>query len=139
ALIGGEMAEHPGAMEDAQFDQAGFAVGVVERGLVVTGERVTPGDALVGLPSPGLRSNGYSLARRVLFDRAGRSLDEPAFDGAHHTLADELLLPSVIYAPAIGAVVRAVDVHGIVHVTGGGIPGNLVRILPDSCDAEVRR
>ena len=139
ALVGGEMAEHPGSLAEGQFDLAGFAVGVVERDQIISGERVVPGDVLVGLPSPGLRSNGYSLARRVLLERAGRALDEPAFDGAHHTLADELLLPSVIYAPVIGALVKAVDVRAIAHVTGGGIPGNLARVLPDGCDAEVHR
>src|SRR6059036_3939969 len=96
ALVGGEMAEHPGAMEPGEFDLVGFAVGVVERDQLITGERVRPGDALVALPSPGLRSNGYSLARRVLLHRAGRSLDGPAYAGAHHSLADELLTPSVI-------------------------------------------
>jgi phosphoribosylformylglycinamidine cyclo-ligase len=86
-----------------------------------------------------LRSNGYSLARRVLLERAGRSLDEPAFAGAHHSLADELLEPSVIYAPGIAALLRAVDVRGVAHITGGGIPGNLSRVLPRSVDAVVRR
>ena len=94
ALIGGEMAEHPGAMEPGEFDLVGFAVGVAERDRLLTGEHVRPGDVLIGLPSPGLRSNGYSLARRVLLERAGRSLDGPAYEGAHHSLADELLEPS---------------------------------------------
>jgi len=138
ALIAGEMAEHPGAMEPGEFDLVGFAVGVAERHAVVTGDRVQPGDALVGLPSPGLRSNGYSLARHVLFDLAGRSLDDPAWPGAHRTLADELLEPSVIYAPAVGALLRAVDVRAVAHVTGGGLPGNLARVLPKGVDAVVR-
>ncbi|HVF07260.1 MAG TPA: phosphoribosylformylglycinamidine cyclo-ligase, partial [Actinomycetota bacterium] len=96
ALIGGEMAEHPGAMEPGEFDLVGFAVGVAERDRLITGEHVQPGDLLVGLPSPGLRCNGFSLARRVLLDLAGRSLDDPAFPGARHSLVDELLEPSVI-------------------------------------------
>src|SRR6478672_4401824 len=129
ALIGGEMAEHPGAMEPGEFDLVGFAVGVAERDQLLTGAKVTPGDVLIGLPSPGLRSNGYSLARRVLLERADRSLDDPAFEGAHHDLAEELLRPSVIYAPAVLAVERVVDVHAVAHITGGGIPGNLVRAL----------
>ncbi|MDZ7734400.1 MAG: phosphoribosylformylglycinamidine cyclo-ligase [Acidimicrobiia bacterium] len=137
ALIGGEMAEHPGAMEPGEFDLVGFAVGVVERDRLITGEHVSAGDVLVGLPSPGLRSNGYSLARRVLLDRAGRSLDDPAFEGAHESLGDELLRPSVIYAPAIGDLLRAVDVRAVAHVTGGGLAGNLARVLPDDVDAEV--
>jgi phosphoribosylformylglycinamidine cyclo-ligase len=139
ALLGGEMAEHPGAMEPGEFDLVGSAVGVVERDRLITGEHVRPGDALIGLPSPGLRSNGYSLARRVLLDLAGRSLNDPAYPGARHTLADELLEPSVIYAPAIGALQRAVDVRAIAHVTGGGIVGNVARVLPSGTDAVVRR
>ena len=139
ALIGGEMAEHPGAMEPGEFDLVGFAVGVAERDQMITGEHIAPGDVLIGLPSPGLRSNGYSLARRILFERAGLSLDDPAFPGAHHSLADELLKPSVVYAPAIAALTRAVDVRGIAHITGGGIPGNLNRVLPPKVDAVVDR
>jgi phosphoribosylformylglycinamidine cyclo-ligase len=139
ALIGGEMAEHPGAMEPGEFDLVGFAVGVVDRDRIITGEHVRPGDALIGLPSPGLRSNGYSLARRVLLDLAGQSLDAPAYPGARHSLADELLEPSVIYAPAIGELLRAVDVRAVAHITGGGIVGNLARVLPAGCDAVVRR
>src|SRR5690606_35246187 len=103
ALIGGEMAEHPGAMDPGEFDLVGFAVGAVERDQIITGADVAQGDVLIGLPSPGLRSNGYSLARKVLLETGGRSLDEPAYDGAPHTLGDELLVPSVIYAPAIAA------------------------------------
>ena len=139
ALIGGEMAEHPGAMEPGEFDLVGFAVGVAERDRLLDGSLVRPGDLLIGLPSPGLRCNGYSLARRVLLDHAGRSLEEPAFAGARHTLADELLEPSVIYAPAVVALLRAVDVHAIAHITGGGLPGNLVRVLPEQADAVVDR
>jgi phosphoribosylformylglycinamidine cyclo-ligase len=137
ALIGGEMAEHPGAMEPGEFDLVGFSVGVAERDRLITGEHVRPGDVLIGLPSPGLRSNGYSLARRVLLERAGLPLDGPAFEGAHHTLAEELLVPSVIYAPAVLALQRAVDVRAVAHVTGGGLAGNLVRVLPKGVDATV--
>ncbi|HEX2064291.1 MAG TPA: phosphoribosylformylglycinamidine cyclo-ligase [Acidimicrobiales bacterium] len=139
ALIGGEMAEHPGAMEPGQFDLSGFAVGVVERDRLVTGDRLEAGDVLLGLPSPGLRSNGYSLARRVLLEAAGRSLDDPAWPGAHHSVGDELLLPSVIYAPAVVALMRAVDVRAVAHISGGGLPGNLARVLPPRVDAVVRR
>ena len=139
ALIGGEMAEHPGAMEPGDFDLVGFAVGVVDRDRLLTGEHIEPGDVLIGLPSPGLRSNGYSLARRVLLDHAGRSLDEPAYAGARHSLADELLEPSVVYAPAVVDLLSAVDVRGVAHVTGGGIVGNLARVLPPTCSAIVRR
>jgi phosphoribosylformylglycinamidine cyclo-ligase len=139
ALIGGEMAEHPGAMQPGEFDLVGFAVGVVERDRLITGAHVRPGDVLIGLPSPNLRSNGYSLARKALLEIDGRSLDSPAYRGAHHSLADELLSPSVIYAPAILELLRHVDVHAAAHITGGGIPGNLVRVLPERCDAVVHR
>ena len=139
ALIGGEMAEHPGAMEPGEFDLVGFSVGIAERDELVTGAHIGPGDVLIGLLSPNLRSNGYSLARRVLLDRAGLPLDGPAYEGAHHTLGDELLAPSVIYSPAITALRRAVDLRGVAHITGGGIPGNLNRVLPKGTAAEVER
>jgi phosphoribosylformylglycinamidine cyclo-ligase len=137
ALIGGEMAEHPGAMEPGEFDLVGFAVGVAERDRLVTGRNVAVGDVLIGLPSPNLRSNGYSLARRVLLERAGLALDGPAYEDAAHSLADELLAPSVIYSPAVAALVEKVDVRAVAHITGGGIPGNLNRVLPPGADAEV--
>ena len=137
ALLGGEMAEHPGAMEPDEFDLVGSAVGVVERDRIITGDHLRAGDVLLGLPSPGLRSNGYSLARKVLLDLGGRGLDEPAWPGAGHSLGHELLEPSVIYSPAVAAVLDAVDVHAVAHVTGGGIPGNLARVLPGDLDAVV--
>lgn len=139
ALLGGETAEHPGAMDPDDVDVAGFALGVVESGAELGAERVREGDVLVGLLSPGLRSNGYSLARHVLLERAGRSLDGPAWAGAGHTLADELIRPSVVYAPAVLAAVSAGGVHACAHITGGGIAGNLVRVLPGDLDASVRR
>lgn len=137
ALIGGEMAEHPGAMEPGEFDLVGFAVGIADRDALIDGRTIRPGDVLIGLPSTNLRSNGYSLARRVLLDRAGLPLDGPAHDGAHHSLGEELLAPSVIFAPAIRALQRAVDVRGVAHITGGGLPGNLNRVLPSGTAAEV--
>ena len=101
ALLGGETAEHPGVMAPDELDLAGFAVGVVEQGAQLGPARVRAGDVVVGLPSPGLRSNGYTLARHVLLERAGLDLGDPAWDGAGHSVADELLRPSVIYAPAV--------------------------------------
>jgi len=138
ALIGGEMSEHPGILDPGEFDLVGFAVGVVERSQILP-SGVRAGDAIIGIASPGLRCNGYSLARRALLDRAGRSLDDPAWRGAHHSLGEELLVPSVIYAKALLELRRHVPVHAFVHVTGGGIPGNLVRILPAHAHAVVRR
>jgi phosphoribosylformylglycinamidine cyclo-ligase len=139
AILGGELAEHPGSMAPGQFDLVGFAVGIAERDRLLGPHRVQPGDRLVGLMSPGLRSNGYALARRALLDVAGRSLDDPAFEGASRTLGEELLAPSVIYAPAIVALLGASEVGAIAHITGGGLPGNVPRMLPDGCRAVLDR
>jgi len=139
ALIGGEMAEHPGVMATDQFDLVGFAVGAVERDAVLDGTAAVAGDMLVGIESPNLRSNGFSLARRLAFDVAGHDLDDPAWEGASTSLADELLDPSVIYAPAVVAVLADHDVHAVAHVTGGGLPGNLPRVMDDKLDAVVDR
>jgi phosphoribosylformylglycinamidine cyclo-ligase len=137
ALIGGEMAEHPGAMKPGEFALVGFAVGVAERDALITGVDVTPGDVLVGISSPNLRSNGFSLARRVVFDVAGLSLRDRLFDDSPATVADELLEPSVIYAPAVLDAIRQVEVRAVAPITGGGIPGNLARVLPAGTAAEV--
>ena len=139
ALIGGEMAEHSGVMATDQFDLVGFAVGAVERDRVLDGSAVVVGDVLVGIESPNLRSNGFSLARRLVFDLGGHELDDPAWVGAATTLADELLDPSVIYAPAVVAVLAHHEVHAVAHVTGGGLPGNLPRVMNDKLDAVVDR
>jgi phosphoribosylformylglycinamidine cyclo-ligase len=112
---------------------------VAERDHLITGAHIRPGDALIGLPSPGLRSNGYSLARKVLLESAGRGLGDPAWRGAPHSLAEELLLPSVVYAPAIAALLRVVDVRGVAHITGGGLAGNVARVLPDDAEAVIDR
>ena len=100
---------------------------------------VAIGDAIVGIASPGLRCNGYSLARRALLERAGRALDGPAWSGATTTLADELLRPSVIYAPVLAALRTGAAVHAFAHITGGGLAGNLNRILPSGADARISR
>jgi len=141
ALIGGEMAEHPVASGEPGdgFELVGFATGVAERSRLITGAGMHPGDTLIGLPSPGLRCNGYSLARRLYFEVAGRGLDDPAWPGSPHSVADELLTPSVIYAPAVRSMLAKVDAHSIAHVTGGGIAGNLARVLPDKVDAVIDR
>ncbi len=131
ALLGGETAEHGGVMAPDELDLAGFAVGVVERDEQWGPDRVRPGDRLVALASPGLRSNGYSLARRVLLEPDG-DLDAPAWPGASVSLGEELLRPSVIYAPVVRALAAAHPgaLHAAAHVTGGGVVGNLPRVLP---------
>jgi phosphoribosylformylglycinamidine cyclo-ligase len=138
ALLGGETSEHGDLMGPGEFDLVGFAVGVVERSRVLPAG-VRAGMQIVGIASPGLRCNGYALARRALLDRAGRALDDPAWSGASRTLGEELLLPSVIYAPAMRRLAEQVSVHAFAHITGGGLPDNIARVLPDECDAVVHR
>jgi phosphoribosylformylglycinamidine cyclo-ligase len=138
ALVGGEISEHAGVMEPGQFDLVGFAVGVVEADLRLP-DGVRAGDRVIGVGSPGLRSNGYTLARKVLVEPGERRLDDPAWPGADVSLADELIRPSVIYSPALRRLSGDVEVHAFAHVTGGGIPGNLGRVLPAGLGAEIRR
>jgi phosphoribosylformylglycinamidine cyclo-ligase len=145
ALLGGEMAEHAGVMKPGEFDLVGFAVGVVERDEILGPALVRDGDVLIGLLSPGLRCNGYTLARHVLLERSDLTLDGPAWPGASVSLADELLRPSVIYTPAVRAAMvasrsrRGTGVHAVAHVTGGGLEGNVPRALPDGLGAVVER
>jgi phosphoribosylformylglycinamidine cyclo-ligase len=136
ALVGGETAELPDLYADGEYDLAGFAVGVVERRRLVDGAAVRPGDALLGLASSGLHSNGYSLARRIVFERLGLGLDA-ALPGTGRTVVDELLEPTRIYAGAVRALLGAVDVHAMAHITGGGLPGNVLRVLPVGCRARI--
>jgi phosphoribosylformylglycinamidine cyclo-ligase len=136
ALIGGEMAEHPGHLSPGSYDLAGFCVGVVERERLVTGAAIAPGDVVIGMASSGLHSNGYSLARSVLLGgNDGRLTLRPS--GLAGTVGDELLTPTTIYAPAVLALLDEVPVHGLSHVTGGGIPENLGRILPEGLSARI--
>ncbi len=142
AILGGELAAHPGVLAPGEFDLVGFAVGIVEADrLLGDGRLVGSGDVLVALLSPGLRSNGYSLARSALLGVGGRRLDEPAWSGAARSLGEELLEPSVIYAPAIGRLLEALgtEVHAVAHITGGGLAGNLPRVLPSGLGAVVQR
>ena len=133
ALLGGETAEHPGVMHPDEYDLSGAAVGVVNADAVLGPERVRPGDALVAMGSSGLHSNGYSLVRRVFADT---SLESP-FGGG--TLADELLVPTRIYARDCLALLAECEVHAFAHVTGGGLAGNLARVLPATVEAVVDR
>ncbi len=136
ALIGGETAEMPGVYRDGQYDLVGFVAGVVERGRVVTGERVQPADVLIGLASDGLHTNGYSLARKVLFETAGLTVRDrpPEFDA---TIGDELLRVHRCYAPAVLPLLSDLDIRGMAHITGGGLPDNVVRLLPKGSRAVI--
>jgi phosphoribosylformylglycinamidine cyclo-ligase len=139
ALVGGETAELPDLYAPGEYDLAGFAVGVVERGRIVDGSAVRPGDVVVGLASSGLHANGFSLARRIVFDVMALKIDSP-FPGTGRSVADELLEPTLIYAkPVLGLLARAdVRVSAMAHITGGGITGNLPRVLPEGCRAVLR-
>ena len=140
SLVGGETAELPSFYGRGEYDVAGFAVGVVERRAVIDGRRIRPGDVLVGLPSVGLHSNGYALARAVLVDRARLRLDAVP-PGLRAPLGAELLRPTRIYVrPVLGLLAKHRNaVRGMAHVTGGGLPGNVPRVLPHGCRAVVRR
>ena len=134
ALLGGETAEHPGVIPPGTFDVAGTALGVVEEGREITGHRIAAGNVVIGLESPNLRSNGFSLIRSAVLDAI--DLTDP-MPGTDVTLGDVLLAPSVLYTPHIVDLIRDVPVTGLAHITGGGLPGNIPRVLPGDADAVV--
>jgi phosphoribosylformylglycinamidine cyclo-ligase len=136
ALIGGETAEMPGFYADGEYDIAGFIVGVVERSKVIDGRSIVPGDVLIGLPSMGLHTNGYSLARRVLFEMAGWKADTFVAE-LGTTIGDALLAPHRSYLPLVRPLLERQSVRGLAHITGGGITENLPRVLPEGCAAEI--
>jgi phosphoribosylformylglycinamidine cyclo-ligase len=138
ALVGGETAEHPGLLEPHEYDVAGAGTGVVEADRLLGADRVRDGDVLVALGSSGLHSNGYSLVRHVLLDRAGWALDRQV-DALGRSLGDELLEPTRIYSLDCLALIGAVEVHALSHVTGGGLAANLARVLPPHLDGRVER
>ena len=140
ALVGGEMAEHPGVMAKDDYDLAGFCVGAVDRPKMILPEMVQEGDAILGIASSGLHSNGYSLARRVLIDESADlsqyTAPQDRFGG--ESLVDAMLKPTRIYVkPILGLLEASLPVHGVAHITGGGITENLNRVLPENLDAEV--
>jgi phosphoribosylformylglycinamidine cyclo-ligase len=137
SLIGGETAEMPGIYQPGDYDLAGFVVGVVEREHLVDGSDIAVGHRLIGLASSGLHANGYSLVRKVLFERHSYSVleDIPDLGGP---LGEELLKPTRIYVETVLNLLRDFPVSGICHITGGGLTGNLPRILPRSCQAVVK-
>ncbi|HSB09114.1 MAG TPA: phosphoribosylformylglycinamidine cyclo-ligase [Blastocatellia bacterium] len=136
ALIGGETAEMPGFYADGEYDVAGFIVGVVDRAKIIDGSRIAPGDLLVGLPSVGLHTNGYSLARKLLFEVAGYAPDTHV-DELGSSAASELLKPHRSYLGALEGVLDAGLIKGLAHITGGGLLENLPRILPEGTAAEI--
>jgi len=136
ALLGGETAEHPGVMDRDQFDIAATALGIVEMGDEVNTDRIVPGDVIVGVTSPNLRSNGFSLVRAIAAKHL--PLDAP-FPDTDTPTAHVLLDPSVVYAPAVVNMLARVQPHGLSHITGGGLPGNVMRGLPDGTRAIIER
>jgi phosphoribosylformylglycinamidine cyclo-ligase len=137
ALIGGETAEMPGFYQKGEYDLAGFAVGVVDRTKIIDGADIREGDILVGLASNGLHSNGFSLVRKVFFELGKMDVFTHVSE-LGSTLGDELLRPTRIYVKAFNALKERIRVKGIAHITGGGIPGNLPRVLPEGVGAVVR-
>jgi phosphoribosylformylglycinamidine cyclo-ligase len=136
ALLGGETAELPGFYAGGEYDLAGFAVGVVEKSAIIDGSKVRPGDLVLGVSSSGLHSNGYSLARKALLEAKGYALDA-VLPELGEPLVDALLRPTRIYVKAILAAVAAGEVHSFCHVTGGGLPENLPRVLPKNVALEL--
>ena len=140
ALLGGETAEHPGVMRPDEYDISGTGIGVVEEDAILGRERVQVGDVVIAMRSSGLHSNGYSLVRHVLLGAGRMRLDSMIEEfGKQRTLGEELLTPTKIYAKDCLDLMKESEVHAFAHVTGGGIPGNLVRVLPDHVDAVVDR
>ena len=138
ALLGGETAEMPDFYSRGEYDLAGFIVGIVERDRILDGSRVASGDVLVALASSGLHTNGYTLARKIVFDRMELRTDD-LFPGTEETVADVLLRVHRSYLPALEPVLADEGIRALAHVTGGGLPGNLPRVLPDGLGAVVDR
>lgn len=136
ALIGGETAEMAGFYAEGEYDIAGFAVGAVEKSKIITSEKVKAGDVILGLPSSGVHSNGYSLVRKIVFDVKGFKGDE-YIDELGKTIGEELLTPTRLYPKSCLPLIEKFDIHGMVHVTGGGYYENVPRALPEDMGAEI--
>lgn len=136
SLIGGETAEMSGFYPNGEYDIAGFTVGAVEKSKIITGEKVKDGDVLIGLPSTGIHSNGYSLVRKICFDHK-KFTGQERFPELDTTLAEELLKPTRLYPKVCLPIIEKFDLHAMVHITGGGFYDNIPRILPEDCDAQI--
>lgn len=132
ALIGGETAEMPGFYSENEYDLAGFAVGIVDNSKIIDGSDIRVGHKLIGLASSGLHSNGYSLVRKICFDILKLRTDSYVPE-LGKTLGEELLCPTIIYSETLQAIVKDLPIHGLVHITGGGIPDNVLRVIPETC------
>ncbi len=139
ALIGGETAEMPSFYSDDEYDLAGFAVGAVEKKKIINGSKIKPGDLLVGLASSGLHSNGFSLVRKVLFEKAGYGVGDILTELGQGTLGEALLTPTRIYAKTVLTLLKEFDIRGMAHITGGGITENTPRMLPKGTQALIKK
>ena len=138
ALIGGETAEMPGIYQDGEYDLSGFTVGIVDNDKIIDGSYIRKGHKLIGLASSGIHSNGFSLVRKILFDKCKYDVDTKLND-LDTTLGEELLKPTIIYVSTILSLLRDLPIHGLVHITGGGIDENIIRVIPNACKAMVHK
>ena len=138
SLIGGETAEMPGLYQKGEYDLSGFSVGIVNNDKIIDGSYIRNGHKLIGLASSGVHSNGFSLVRKILFDKRKYTIDTK-LNELDTTLGEELLKPTIIYVPTILSLLRDLPIHGIVHITGGGIDENIIRVIPEACKAIVRK
>ncbi|MBF0227399.1 MAG: phosphoribosylformylglycinamidine cyclo-ligase [Desulfobacterales bacterium] len=138
ALIGGETAEMPGIYHEKEYDLAGFAVGIVDNDKIIDGSEIHVGNKLIGVASSGLHSNGFSLVRKICFDVLKLKVDS-YIPELGKTLGEELLTPTIIYQEIINKLIRDLPIHGLAHITGGGIPENIVRIIPKQCKVIIKR
>ncbi len=136
ALVGGETAEMPGFYKDEEYDLAGFSVGIVEKSKIISGSRIAEGDAIIGIASSGIHSNGYSLVRKLFFDINHYSLNHK-FEELECTLGEELIKPTKIYVKTIMKLIESFDIKGIAHITGGGFIENIPRVIPEGLKAVI--
>lgn len=136
ALIGGETAEMPGFYKEDEYDLAGFCVGIVDKDRIITGENIKEGDMLIGLPSSGIHSNGYSLVRKIVFEKKKMDVDT-YIPELEKTLGEELLIPTRIYVPVVLDLIEKFNIKGISHITGGGFYENIPRMLPEGFTAHI--
>ncbi|TJY42365.1 phosphoribosylformylglycinamidine cyclo-ligase [Cohnella pontilimi] len=139
ALIGGETAEMPGMYQDGEYDIAGFTVGIVDKPKIIDGTAIVPGDAVIGLASSGVHSNGFSLVRRLLLDQKGYLLSDKLPELEGRTLGETLLEPTRIYVKPVLKLLESVEVKGMAHITGGGFIENIPRMLPDHVNVDIKR
>ena len=138
ALIGGETAEMPGLYKPGEYDLSGFSVGIVDNAKIIDGSYIRPGHKLIGIASSGVHSNGFSLVRKIFFDKCNYTIAThiPEFGT---TLGEELIKPTIIYVSAVLSLLRDLPIHGLAHITGGGIDENIIRVIPEACKAIIHK